>query len=167
MGVGHGDTSMTRRKAPSPSPATAASTHLLQLTADPRRAITEEAIICLVCGGTYRQLTNTHLHTHGMTTKSYKLRFGYNRGRPLMCLVLVRRYADRAASIGLASLIQRRPIVTDPDLRRRGPQRPITLEERLARQDAVRRRWPRDLTSDRRGDQNGATVSGAGTRAPH
>jgi hypothetical protein len=126
------------------------------LTADPRRAIAEKSITCLVCGGTYRQLTNTHLRTHRMTTESYKLRFGYNRGRPLMCRGLVRRYAERAARVGLAGFIQRRPIVTDPDLRRRGVRRTITLEEQLARRDAVRRRWAREPIADGRGDQDGA-----------
>lgn len=31
------------------------------LLADPRRAILEEGIVCLLCGGMFRQLTNTHL----------------------------------------------------------------------------------------------------------
>ena len=48
---------------------------------DPRRAVHEQDIMCLVCGKSFRQLTNTHLRSHDLTTASYKIRFGYNRDR--------------------------------------------------------------------------------------
>lgn len=108
------------------------------LHADPRRAIADEHIVCLVCGRALRQLTNTHLRLHTMTTNDYKARFGYNRGRPLMARTLLRVYADRAVRNGLADRIRLRPIVMRPELRRRGGARPIALEERLTRQDARR-----------------------------
>lgn len=108
------------------------------LTADPRRAIADEHIVCLVCGRAMRQLTNTHLRLHAMTTGDYKARFGYNRGRPLMARTLLRVYAERAVRTGLADRIRLRPIVMQPELRRRGGARPITLEERLTRQDSRR-----------------------------
>ena len=98
---------------------------------DPRQAIQEEGIVCLICGGTFRQLTNTHLRTHDTTSLAYKQRFGYNPGRPLMCGALKRVYAERAIRIGLAAAIRRRPIITDPELRRRGGLRPKALEELL------------------------------------
>jgi predicted transcriptional regulator len=88
------------------------------LHADPRRAIADEHIVCLVCGRALRQLTNTHLRLHGITTADYKARFGYNRGRPLMARTLLRVYAERAV---------------------RGGARPIALEERLTRRDVQRR----------------------------
>jgi len=103
------------------------------LLADPRRAVTEDAIVCLLCGGTFRQLTNTHLRGHGMTADEYKRRFGYNRRRALMCGALRRMYAERALRTDLASRIGWRPIVQDPELRRLGGMRPTTLEERLTR----------------------------------
>ena len=34
------------------------------LHADPRRAIADEHIVCLMCGRALRQLTNTHLRLH-------------------------------------------------------------------------------------------------------
>ena len=43
---------------------------------DPRRAVHEQDIMCLVCGKCFRQLTNTHLRSHDLTTASYKTRFG-------------------------------------------------------------------------------------------
>lgn len=110
------------------------------LRRDPRRAIHEEEILCLICGGPFRQLTNTHLRSHDLTALAYKQRFGYNRRRPLMCVDLRRLYIERAIRRGLAALIRHRPILCEPDLRRRAGFRPMTLEESLTRRDAWRRR---------------------------
>ena len=87
----------------------------------------------------FRQLTNTHLRSHGMTADEYKRRFGYNRGRPLMCRALSRLYAERAVKNGLAARIRQRPILVRPELRRRGGARTIALEELLTRRDVRRR----------------------------
>jgi len=106
------------------------------LDTDPRQAIQEETIHCLICAQTFRQLTNTHLRAHGILAREYKRRFGYNAGRPLMCLALQRLYAERAVRTGLAAQIRSRPILVNPELRRRGGVRQIALEERLTRRDA-------------------------------
>ena len=117
------------------------------LMADPRRAVTEDAIVCLLCGGTFRQLTNTHLRAHAMTADQYKRRFGYNRRRALMCGALRRVYTERAVRTELAARIGWRPIVNEPALRRLGGMRPTTLEERLTRADrrSIRRGMPLPL----------------------
>ncbi|HXJ84426.1 MAG TPA: MucR family transcriptional regulator [Candidatus Methylomirabilis sp.] len=109
------------------------------LRADPRRAIGEDAISCLICGRTFRQLTNTHLRAHGSEALEYKRRFGYNRGRPLMCHALQRLYAERAVRSRLAARIRARPILVRPELRRLGGARAIALEEWLTRRDARRK----------------------------
>lgn len=109
---------------------------LADLRRDPRQAIGEETIACLICGRLLRQLTNTHLRADGTTALEYKRRFGYNRRRPLMALALRRAYASRAVASGLADRIHRRPILVEPELRRRGGARPIALEEYLTRGDA-------------------------------
>lgn len=106
------------------------------LRRDPRLAIREDSITCLICGRQFRQLTNTHLHAHGTTAVGYKSRFGYNRRRPLMALSLRQSYSARAVATGLAGRIRRRPILVEPELRRRGGARPIALEEYLTRRDA-------------------------------
>ncbi|HTY79418.1 MAG TPA: MucR family transcriptional regulator [Candidatus Bathyarchaeia archaeon] len=111
---------------------------LAVLRCDPRQAIEEERIVCLVCAEPFRQLTNTHLRSHQLTAAEYKVRFGYNRGRPLMCRALARLYAQRAVQNGLADRIRSRPILAEPALRRRGGMRPVTLEELLTRRDARR-----------------------------
>jgi len=112
---------------------------LVMLRADPRRAIQENGICCLICGGVFRQLTNTHLRAHETSAAEYKRRFGYNRGRSLMCRALQRLYVDRAVKTGLAARIRHRPILLEPELRRRGGARPIALEELLTRREARRR----------------------------
>jgi hypothetical protein len=124
------------------TPPLAAPVPLTVLRADPRQAVQQDWIHCLVCGGIFRQLTNTHLRSHGLTAEEYKRRFGYNRGRPLMCRALCRLYADRAVKNGLAARIRERPILVRPELRRRGGTRTISLEELLTRRDV--RRTPRE-----------------------
>ena len=106
------------------------------LDPDPRQAIQEDTIRCLICGRTFRQLTNTHFSTHQIGSAEYKRRFGYNRGRSLMCRALSRLYAERAMRIGLAAQIRSRPILVNPELRRRGGVRRIALEESLTRREA-------------------------------
>jgi hypothetical protein len=56
-----------------------------------------------------------------------------------MARTLLRVYAERAVRTGLADRIRLRPIVSQPELRRRGGARPIALEERLTRREAQRR----------------------------
>ncbi|HET8577532.1 MAG TPA: MucR family transcriptional regulator [Methylomirabilota bacterium] len=123
----------------SSAPATTPRADLAALCADPRQAVQEDWIRCLICGRSFRQLTNTHLRGHGCTPAEYKRRFGYNRGRPLMCRALQRLYAERAVSAGLAALIRQRPILLEPELRRRGGAREIALEEALTRREVRRR----------------------------
>ena len=123
---------------PSAAPPRRPGDWLAALRRDPRRAVEEERIVCLVCGARFRQLTNTHLRGHALSALEYKRQFGYNRGRPLMCRSLSRLYAERAVRSGLASRIRSRPIVADPELRRLGGRRPVALEELLTRRDARR-----------------------------
>ena len=102
------------RSAARPGAADLPGTWRAALRADPRRAIQEDTIRCLVCGRAFRQLTNTHLGAHGIGSAAYKRRFGYNRGRPLMCRALQRLYAQRAVRSGLAARIRSRPILGIP-----------------------------------------------------
>ena len=105
------------------------------LRQDPRRAITEDGVVCLVCGAVFRHLTNTHLVHHAMTSSDYKHSFGYNGRRALMAHAVRRMHADNAVRRGLARMIQRRPIVEDPSLRARGGARPRAYEEGLRRRE--------------------------------
>ncbi len=111
---------------------------LAELSRDPRRAVSEEGIVCLECGRVFRHLTNTHLDQHGLTSDEYKLRFGYNGRRALMALSVRRAHATNAVRLGLANLIRERPIVANPLLRWRGGSRERTLEESLRRRESGR-----------------------------
>jgi predicted transcriptional regulator len=128
---------------------------------DPRAAVRENDIVCLLCGAAFRQLTNTHLLAHGLTSVEYKRRFGYNLGRPLMCHALRRFYAERAREVGLAGQIRERPILANRELSRRGGTRPSAVEEILTRREV--QRLPRRRWSVR--DPRGQFVAGSdGTR---
>jgi hypothetical protein len=105
---------------------------------DPRLAVQEDRIVCLICGAPFRQLTNTHLRGHATSAAEYRLRFGYNRRRALMCRALRRLYIERAVRSRLADRILCRPIVEIPELRRLGGMRPIALEEQLRRREVQR-----------------------------
>jgi hypothetical protein len=113
-------------------------TGLQMLFSDPRLAVQEDCIVCLICGARFRQLTNTHLRAHGTGVVEYRARFGYDRRRALMCRALRRLYMERAVRAGLADRILHRPIVETPALRRLGGARSIALEEQLRRREAQR-----------------------------
>ncbi len=72
------------------------------LRRDPRLAISEDHVVCLVCGAVFRHLTNTHLVHHAMTSADYKQSFGYNGRRSLMAHAVRRMHADNAVHRGLA-----------------------------------------------------------------
>src|SRR5262245_54529319 len=127
---------------------------------DPRRAILDHGIICLVCGRILRHLTNTHLAHHGLTSDSYKQSFGYNGGRSLMGRAVRQRHADNAIRRGLAQMIRRRPIVANPALRARGGTRVRAREEWLSRRESGRRPAMRPGR-----DAGGRFVTTAGARA--
>jgi len=127
---------------------------------DPRRAITETGVVCLVCGRAFRHLTNTHLGRHGLTSDLYKQRFGYNARRALMIAPVRRAHSVNASRSGLAERIQRRPIVEDVELRRRGGRHLHTLEERLTRRE-WRRRPPVPMRRDRYGRFTSVPVGAA------
>lgn len=118
---------------------------------DPRRAITEGGVLCLVCGASFRHLTNTHLRKHGLTSEEYKRRFGYNMRRALMMTPVRRRHADNAKKFGLARRIRRRPILEGLELRRMGGRHFHSLEESLTRRERPPQRPAAPLLRDGRG----------------
>jgi predicted transcriptional regulator len=50
---------------------------------DWRKSITRQTITCLECGQMWKQLTNRHLRTHGLDTRSYRTQYGIPRTQPL------------------------------------------------------------------------------------
>jgi hypothetical protein len=125
---------------------------------DPRLAVTDEGVVCLVCGRLFRHLTNTHLRSHGLTSEQYKATFGYNVRRALMVTALRSVHARNAIQSDLASWIRRRAILEDPELRRRGGQRVHRAEERLTRQERGQQLAP-SVRRDERGRFSGIEPS--------
>jgi len=140
-------------------------TSLQMLCSDPRLAVKEDCIVCLICGERFRQLTNTHLRAHGTGVAAYRARFGYNRRRALMCRALRRLYTERAVRAGLAGRILHRPIIEIPELRRLGGVRSIALEEQLTRREAQRRPSAPSLVRKGRAS-NPAPPAAEGPRVP-
>jgi hypothetical protein len=108
---------------------------LMEYRRDPRRAITEDGVICLICGHSFRHLTNTHLRKHDLTSDEYKQQFGYNMRRALMTATSRRTHTENARKLGLASRIRRRRILDDVELKRMGGRHRHSLEELLTRQE--------------------------------
>ncbi len=57
---------------------------------DPKKAIKEKSITCVVCGKSFKLLTKKHLASHGLTADEYRENCGYKKGAPLVCKALQR-----------------------------------------------------------------------------
>jgi len=57
---------------------------------DPKKAIKEKTITCVICGKSFKLLTKKHLGSHGLTADEYRERCGYKKGTPLVCKSLQR-----------------------------------------------------------------------------
>src|SRR5262249_2352653 len=80
---------------------------------DPRRAMTADDVVWLICGQLFRHLTNTHLRRHSLTSESYRVQFGYNGRRALRAPGLPRFHAENAMLAELASRIRRQALDKD------------------------------------------------------
>lgn len=54
------------------------------LKVKPQNSITDDAIICCICGEARQNLTARHLAQHGLTVEEYKKLCGYAPNQPLM-----------------------------------------------------------------------------------
>ena len=104
-----------------------------------REAIRQDGVVCLECGGLYKDLT-PHLHlAHALATDDYREKWGYNRETGLITPALseVRRqhaFAIKLPSLGPPDAI-RKAIAAIP---RRRP--PVRMETRLAIKEEMRKR---------------------------
>ena len=57
---------------------------------DPKKAIKEKSIACVICGKAFKLITKKHLASHGMTADEYREHCGYKKGTPLVCKFLQR-----------------------------------------------------------------------------
>ena len=58
---------------------------------DWRKSITRQAVTCLECGQSWKQLTIRHLMTHGLDPRSYRRKYGIPRTQPLTARNTTRR----------------------------------------------------------------------------
>lgn len=68
---------------------------------DPKKAIKEKSITCVVCGKSFKLLTNKHLGSHGLNAESYRERCGYKKGTPLVCKSLQRERRKKMQAMRL------------------------------------------------------------------
>ncbi|MDR2489732.1 MAG: MucR family transcriptional regulator [Desulfovibrio sp.] len=57
---------------------------------DPRKAIKEKSITCVICGKSFKLITKKHLASHGLTVEEYRKHCDYKKGMPLVCKFLQR-----------------------------------------------------------------------------
>src|SRR5258705_11740228 len=107
-----------------------AGARLAEYLRDPRRAITEEDVLCLMSGRCFRHLTNTHLRLHGLTSDQYKHRFGYNSPRALMFAAARQTHAATANRLAVPAPIRSRRIPANIDSRTPSRLPPDRAEER-------------------------------------
>jgi predicted transcriptional regulator len=59
-------------------------------TIDPKKAIKEKSVTCIICGKSFKLLTKKHLASHGLSSDEYREQCGYKKGTPLVCKALQR-----------------------------------------------------------------------------
>lgn len=82
------------------------------LKVKPQNAITEECVICCLCGAQRQSLTATHLATHDISVEEYKKLCGYAPNQKLMS---GRRLAKSKEIIGRAQKARLEKIASQQD----------------------------------------------------
>ncbi len=67
----------------------------------PATSIQNDKVICLECGAEFRQLTQKHLSSHGMSPKEYKKKYGFSMRTPLSAKSLTKARIKAAKKRGL------------------------------------------------------------------
>lgn len=73
-----------------------------QVKSDPMASIHKDKVICLECLQEFRQLSQGHLKSHGMSLKEYKKKYGFRSRQPLSAKNLTTRRKKLAKERGLA-----------------------------------------------------------------
>jgi predicted transcriptional regulator len=67
----------------------------------PENSIQNDKVICLECGAEFKQLTQTHLSSHGMSPKEYKRKYGFSMKTSLLAKSLTMALSKAAKKRGL------------------------------------------------------------------
>ncbi|MHC1791341.1 Ros/MucR family transcriptional regulator [Solidesulfovibrio sp.] len=71
------------------------------LAASARKAVRERTILCLESGKPFKILTRRHLAKFGLTPESYRIKWGYAKGTPLVCKSLQRERRKKMRALRL------------------------------------------------------------------
>jgi predicted transcriptional regulator len=72
----------------------------------PENSIQNDKVICLECGAEFKQLTQTHLSSHGMSPKEYKKKYGFSMRTPLYAKSLTKAAKKRGLPENLRKAIE-------------------------------------------------------------
>ncbi|MFV0350371.1 MAG: MucR family transcriptional regulator [Halodesulfovibrio sp.] len=75
---------------------------------DPKKAIKQNAIICVECGKSFKILGKKHLATHGLTPNEYREKHGYKKGTALVCKSLAKQRKEKMASMKIWEKVESR-----------------------------------------------------------
>ena len=75
---------------------------------DPKKAIKQNAIICVECGKSFKILGKKHLATHGLTPNEYREKHGYKKGTALVCKSLAKQRKEKMASMKIWEKVEHR-----------------------------------------------------------
>ncbi|MBW2057518.1 MAG: MucR family transcriptional regulator [Deltaproteobacteria bacterium] len=70
---------------------------------DPKASIQRNKIICLECGKEFKQLSRSHLKSHGLTPREYKKKYGLKAGQALTAKSLSAKRRRTAKERGLGA----------------------------------------------------------------
>jgi predicted transcriptional regulator len=74
---------------------------------DPKKSVLLNKVICLECGKEFKQITEKHLGTHGLTGKEYRKKYGFKASQPLAAKTLSAARRKRAIEMGLADKLKK------------------------------------------------------------
>ncbi len=73
---------------------------------DPKKSIQRNKIICLECGKEFKQLSQAHLKSHGLTAKEYRKKYGFSAKQALAAKSLSAKRRKRAKELGLGERLR-------------------------------------------------------------
>jgi predicted transcriptional regulator len=76
-------------------------------TLDPKKSVLLNKVICLECRKEFKQITEKHLGTHGLTGKEYRKKYGFKASQPLAAKTLSAARRKRAIELGLGDLLKK------------------------------------------------------------
>lgn len=53
------------------------------LTMSPEKSLQKNKVICLECGQEFKMLSPKHLRSHGLTSREYRIKYGFSLRQPL------------------------------------------------------------------------------------